>query len=109
MDWSSISLFFGLVTAALGIASFVAARMQRAEQNGKLEEKVTQCFDGITTLNKKLDDAVRGQTDNTLQIRTHDEQIKTIFKNQNDTKEFLNIAKDMRDSLRDIAKGNREK
>lgn len=79
MDTATITLIAGIISCIIGVSSFVSGRMAKAEQNGSMETKINQALEGIAAINRKLEDSAHEQHETDLLVRSHDEQIHTLF------------------------------
>lgn len=81
---SAITLIIGVIGCIIGICTFVSGRMARAERNGSMETKITQALEGIESINRKLEASSLTQHTIDLTVHSHDEQIKTLFRQYNE-------------------------
>lgn len=79
MDWPTVSLLLGLVSGGIGIATFISGRMAKAERSGALETKIEQALQGISDIKETLEEYSKNQHSNELVVRSHEEQLKTLF------------------------------
>lgn len=79
MDWPTVSLLLGLISGGIGIATFISGRMAKAERSGALEAKIEQALQGISDIKETLEEYSKNQHINELTVRSHDEQLKTLF------------------------------
>lgn len=77
---SAITLIIGIIGCIIGICTFISGRMARAERNGSMETKITQALEGIESINRKLEASALTQHTIDLTVHSHDEQIKTLFR-----------------------------
>ena len=80
MNYATITLILGVIGCVVGVSTFVSGRMAKAEHNGAIEAKINQAIDGISSINRKLEALSNGQHSIDLMVRSHDEQIKTLFR-----------------------------
>lgn len=81
LDLASITFVTGIISCVIGVSSFISGRMARAERNGSMETKITQALDGITSINRKLEEYSNRQTEVSLLVQSHEEKIRTLFNN----------------------------
>lgn len=99
MDVSTITLFIGLISCAIGVSTYISGRMARAERNGSMETNIKQALEGITSINRKLEESSRSQHESELLIRSHDEQIKTLYRLNNENRALIEEGNKTRDVL----------
>lgn len=80
LDIPTITLIIGIVGCIIGVCTFISGRMARAERNGSMETKITQALEGIESINRKLEASSLTQHNIDLTVHSHDEQIKTLFR-----------------------------
>ena len=78
--FSAITLVIGVIGCVIGVCTFVSGRMARAERNGSMEAKITQALEGIEGIQRKLEASALTQHTIDLTVHSHDEQIKTLFR-----------------------------
>ena len=99
MDMPTITFVAGLISCIIGVSTFVNGRMTKAEQNGSMETKINQALEGITSINKKLEDSSHNQHNIELMVRSHDEQLKTLFRSNSDLKIMIEESNKTREVL----------
>lgn len=80
MDSSTITLCIGIITCVIGVSTFVSGRMTKAERSGSMETKIDQALKGIEDLKTQLRSSESNRHNTDLMVRSHDEQIRTIFR-----------------------------
>lgn len=94
MDVATLTLLAGIISCLIGIFTFIAGRMAKAEHNGSMETKINQALEGIESINKKLEDSTHNQHSIELMVSSHEQQLKTLFR----------LEKELRMSLEDDVK-----
>ena len=89
MDTGTITFLIGIIGCVIGVSTFISGRMAKAEKNGSLETKITQALDGISSINKKLEDFSKSQHTIDLMVNSHEEQIRSLFKGQDELKAMI--------------------
>lgn len=89
MDVGTITLIMGLVSCAIGISTFISGRMTKAESNGAMEAKINQAISGIEEINKKLERSSLNQHELELLVRSHEEQLKNLYRNNDEFRRLL--------------------
>ena len=102
MDAPTITLIIGIVSCFIGVSTFISGRMTKAEKNGSLETKITQALDGITSINRKLEEFSRSQHNVDLMVNSHEEQIRTLFKNMEDLKSAIEDGNQIKQCLAEL-------
>lgn len=80
MDLSTITFLAGLVSCCIGIATFITGMNARAQKEGALEQKINQAIAGIEDIKEEMKSSNNNQNTLALLVRSHDEQIKTLFR-----------------------------
>ena len=102
MDTSTITFLIGIIGCVIGISTYISGRMAKAEKNGSMETKITQALDGITSINKKLEDMSKSQHTVDLMVNSHEEQIRSLFKGQEDLKNMIDEGNQTRVYLSEL-------
>lgn len=89
MDGPTLTLLMGIISCVIGVSTFVSGRMAKAERNGSMETKIDQALDGIEDLKKKLEASANNQHAMDLMVRSHDEQIKTLFRSHTEMRAMV--------------------
>lgn len=89
MDTGTITFLIGIISCVIGVSTFITGRMAKAEKNGSMETKITQALDGISSINKKLEEFSKSQHNIDLLVNSHEEQIRTLFKGQEDLRAMI--------------------
>lgn len=77
MDGATLTLIIGLISCIIGILTFVSAKITKAEQNGRLSEKLDACAKGIEEIKGKLDGQEAVQNAQNVMLNSHELLIKT--------------------------------
>lgn len=80
MDASTITLCVGIISCVIGVSTFVSGRMTKAERSGSMETKIDQALKGIEELKTQLRSSESNRHNTDLMVRSHDEQIRTVFR-----------------------------
>ena len=80
LDGATITLIVGIVTCVIGVASFVGSLQNKAQNTGILQQKLEQALQGIEEIKKQVEKSNIVQSNLNLQITSHSEQIKSIYK-----------------------------
>lgn len=80
LDYSTITLCIGIITCVIGVSTFVSGRMTKAERSGSMETKIDQALRGIEDLKNQLRSSETNRHNTDLMVRSHDEQIRTLFR-----------------------------
>lgn len=102
MDPATITLIIGIISCVIGVSTFVNGRMAKAEHNGSMETKISQALDGITAINRKLEEFSDSQHEVELLVRSHEEQIHTLFESIGDMKNSITTCSQTQDILKDL-------
>lgn len=103
MDPSTITLLVGIISCVIGVSTFVTGRMAKAEHNGSMETKITQALDGITAINRKLEEFSHSQHEVDLLVREHDANIKTLFRRIDELRVSMSECNQNHEILKDLA------
>ena len=80
MDLSTITFLGGILSCAIGIATFITGMNSRAQKEGVLEQKINQAIEGIEEIKAEMKSTSTNQNALALLVQSHEEQIKTIFR-----------------------------
>lgn len=80
MDAATITLLAGIISCLIGVATFVTGMTARAKKDGVIEQKLNQALEGIEEIKRDSRNFANQQNALSLSVTTHDEQIKTLFK-----------------------------
>lgn len=105
---ASISFAVGIIGCVIGVLSFASNRMDKAEQNGSMETKIDQALEGISDLKKKLEESSANQHSMDLMVRSHDEQIRTLFRMDAELKASIAAENKTYEVLADLLKHLKE-
>jgi hypothetical protein len=83
MDLSTITFLGGIISCIIGIATFITGMNARAQKEGVLEQKINQAIEGIEEIKKELKTTSTGQNTLALLVQSHEEKIKTLFRQFN--------------------------
>ena len=73
-----------LVACIIGVLTFVVGMNSRAKNDGVVLQKINQAVDGIEELKSDIKGLTSQQNSLSLQVSSHEQKIKTLFKNQED-------------------------
>lgn len=80
MDASTVTLIIGIIGCVIGVSTFVSSLLNKAQTNGVLEQKIEQALQGIEEIKSQVKDSATKQTDMSLTVQSHTEQIKNLYK-----------------------------
>ena len=80
MDGPTITLIVGIVGCVIGVSTFVSSLLNKAQTNGVLEQKIEQALQGIDEIKTQVKDSAASQSNMSLTVQSHTEQIKNIYK-----------------------------
>lgn len=106
MDAATLTLVGGIITCFIGVATFIVGMKGRAADDGMLIQKINQALAGIDEL--KQDFKARASMERSLELRVqaHDEQIKALFKSQEELTETNKILTTIADSIEHMNRRN---
>lgn len=99
MHIESITFVAGIISCVIGVSTFISGRTVRAERNGSMETKINQALEGITAINHKLEESSHSQRDIELLVRSHDEKIKTLFREYKELQKTVEAGDKTRETL----------
>ena len=99
MDFGTVTFIAGLISCVIGVSTFISGRMTKAERNGSMETKINQALDGITAINRKLETSSHDQHTVELMVRSHEEQLKTLFRYDQDIRSSIEEGNKTREVL----------
>lgn len=102
MDPATITLIVGVVSCIIGVSTFVSGRMTKAEHTGSMETKISQALEGITAINHKLEEFSNGQHEVELLVRSHEEQIRTLFNTVAEVRSDITTCSQTQEILKDL-------
>ena len=89
MDTGTITFLIGIISCVIGVSTFITGRMAKAEKNGSMETKITQALDGISSINKKLEEFTKSQHTIDLMVNSHEEQIRNLSNAQTELRSMI--------------------
>lgn len=72
LDGATVTFLIGIISCLIGILTFVSGRISKAEQNGRLSEKLDSCVKGIEEIKSKLDAQEVVQNSQNVKINSHE-------------------------------------
>ena len=102
MDGVTITLIVGIIGCVIGVSTFVSALLSKAQNNGVLAQKIEQALQGIEEIKTRVNDSAANQTNTSLIVQKHEEQIKTLYNITDDLKGRLNTAENINGTLNKI-------
>lgn len=98
-----------LVACIIGILTFIVGMQSRSKNEGVLTQKLEQAIEGIEEIKKDLKSMASVQQQQALDIKSHEEKIKTLYYNA-DHQDQTNLAlTKIADALKHLAnKGDTE-
>lgn len=79
----NIGTVCSIIACMIGVLTFVVGMNSRSKEDGILLQKIDQALDGIEDLKKDLKEVSQNEHTLELLVRSHDEQIKTLFNTMN--------------------------
>ena len=89
----------GFITCGIGICTFLIGMKGRASNDGMLIQKINQALAGIDELKHDFKAQTSLERSLELRVQTHDEQIKSLFKSQEELTETNKILTTIADSI----------
>ena len=102
MDGPTITLIIGIIGCVIGVSTFVSSLQNKAQNTGVLEQKIEQALQGIDEIKKQFKDSAASQSNMSLVVQTHTEQIKSLFKTVDELKHRVNTVENMEETLNKI-------
>ena len=75
----TITLICSIVLCIIGVLTFVASMNSKSKGDGVLVQKIDQALTGIEELKTDLKEVTSNERNLELLVRSHEEQIKTLF------------------------------
>lgn len=72
-----------IIACVIGVLTFVVGMNTRAKNDGILVQKINQAIEGIEELKTDVKSVSNNQQSLALMVRSHEEQIKTLFRMAN--------------------------
>ncbi len=102
MDGPTITLLVGIIGCVIGVSTFVSSLQNKAQNTGVLEQKIEQALQGIDEIKKQVQDSASNQSNLSLTVQAHSEQIKNLFKSHDELKIRINTLEHINDTLNRI-------
>lgn len=102
MDGPTITLLIGIVGCIIGVSTFVSSLLNKAQNNGVLEQKIEQALQGIEEIKKRVNDSAASQSNTSLTVQSHTEQIKALYNMLDELKLRVNIIETIENTLNKI-------
>lgn len=102
MDGPTITLIVGIVGCVIGVSTFVSSLLNKAQTNGVLEQKIEQALQGIDEIKTQVKDSAASQTNISLTVQSHTEQIKNLYKAIDELKVRLKTVENIDGTLAQI-------
>ena len=102
MDGPTITLIVGIVGCVIGVSTFVSSLLNKAQINGVLEQKIEQALQGIDEIKTQVKDSAASQTNMSLTVQSHTEQIKNLYKAIDELKVRLKTIENIDGTLAQI-------
>lgn len=99
MDTATLTIVCGILTCVIGICTFVVGMKGRATNDGTLIQKINQALAGIDELKQDFKAQANMERSLELRVQAHDEQIKSLFKSQEELTETNKILTTIADSI----------
>ena len=75
---SLITAAISFIMCVIGILTFVSGRLTKAEQEGRLAEKLDTCCRGIDEIKAKLTAQESTQNQQNITLEQHEQRLKTV-------------------------------
>lgn len=85
LNGATITLLIGVISCIIGVLTFISGRISKAEQDGRLSEKLDTCAKGIEEIKIKLDGQESIQNQQNVMINSHE----IILKNHTEKIEHI--------------------
>lgn len=82
-----------LIVCIIGVLTFISGLMAKSKEDGVLVEKINQALDGIEELKSDLKSVTNTEKSLELMVRSHGEQIHTLFKQMDSSATILEALK----------------
>lgn len=102
MDGPTITLIVGIVGCVIGVSTFVSSLLNKAQTNGVLEQKIEQALQGIDEIKTQVKDSAASQTNMSLTVQSHTEQIKNLYKAIDELKARIKTVENIDSTLTKI-------
>lgn len=102
MDGPTITLIIGIVGCVIGVSTFVSSLLNKAQTNGVLEQKIEQALQGIDEIKTQVKDSATNQSNTSLTVQSHTEQIKNIYKILDELKGRIKTVENIDNTLSKI-------
>lgn len=102
MDGATITLLIGIIGCVIGVSTFVSSLQSKAQNNGVLEQKIEQALQGIDEIKKRVESSAANQSNMSLLVQSHTEQIRNMYKTIDELKNRVNTVEDMNGTLNKI-------
>lgn len=102
MDGPTITLIVGIVGCVIGVSTFVSSLLNKAQTNGVLEQKIEQALQGIDEIKMQVKDSAASQTNMSLTVQSHTEQIKNLYKAIDELKARIKTVENIDNTLTKI-------
>ena len=102
MDGPTITLIIGIVGCVIGVSTFVSSLLSKAQNTGALEQKIEQALQGIDEIKTQIKDSAASQTNMSLTVQSHTEQIKSLYKAIDEVKARIQTVENIDGTLAKI-------
>ena len=102
MDGPTITLIVGIVGCVIGVSTFVSSLLNKAQTNGVLEQKIEQALQGIDEIKTQVKDSAASQSNMSLTVQSHTEQIKNLYKALDELKARVKTVENIDSTLSKI-------
>lgn len=106
MDIATLTMVGGIITCIIGVATFIVGMKNRAANDGMLIQKINQALAGIDELKQDFKDQANMEKRLELRVQAHDEQIKSLFKSQEELTKTNKILTTIADSIAQMNRRN---
>lgn len=98
---NTILFVCSLIVCIIGVLTFISGLMTKSKEDGVLVEKINQALEGIEELKSDLKSVTNTEKSLELMVRSHEEQIHTLFKQMDSSTTILEALK----AILEILKG----
>lgn len=103
-----VSFVCSIVLCVVGVATFVGGLTARSKSDGILMQKLDQAVDGIEDLKNDLKEVKDNQHKSDLEIQSHKDQLKTLFRMLESNEKVEQSLVLILDSLKHIIAGGEQ-
>lgn len=98
----AISFVCSVILCVIGVLTFVVGMNSRSKSDGVLMQKLDQAVDGIEELKADLKELSAHQHTADLKLQSHEDQIKTLFKNHSNQEAIIQNLTTLTEAVRQL-------